>query len=46
MQENDSHKVVVLSEMSDVIDKTNLDSNAVKIDKWLKDLHRLIYSNE
>jgi hypothetical protein len=45
-QENDSYKVVALSEMSDVMDKTNLDSNAVKIDKWLKDLHLQIYSNE
>ena len=45
-QESDSYEVVVLSEMSDVMDKMNLDSNAVKIDNWLKDLHVQIYSNE
>ncbi len=46
MRGNDSYKIVLLSEMSDVMDKTNLDTNAAKIDKWLKDLHAQIYSNE
>jgi len=41
----DSFEVVVLSEMSDLLDRTNLNPNAVKIDKWLKDLHVQMYSN-
>lgn len=45
-QNVDSYEVVVLSEMSDIVDKTNLDSNAEKIDKWLKDLHVKMYKNE
>ncbi len=43
MQVNDSVKEVTLSAKSDVMDKTNLDSRAKKIDKWLKDLHEQIY---
>jgi hypothetical protein len=39
-----SYKMVLLSEMSDVIDRTNLDSNAVQIDAWLKGLNNEIYS--
>ena len=40
-----TYEIVILSEMSDIMDKTNLDSSAMKIDKWLKDIQKHINSN-
>jgi hypothetical protein len=37
---------VLLSEMSDLVDKTNTDSSAIKIDLWLKNIHAKIYSKK
>lgn len=39
------YATIILSQMSDKLDKINVDSNAVKIDKWLKEIHSKIYSN-
>lgn len=40
----DAYEIVLLSEMSDLIDKVNTDSSAIEIDQWLKELHKEIYS--
>jgi hypothetical protein len=40
-----TYATILLSQMSDNLDKINVDSNAVKIDKWLKEIHSKIYSN-
>jgi hypothetical protein len=37
-------KIILLSSMSDIEDCTNNNNDAVKIDKWLKELHYKIYS--
>lgn len=38
--------LILLSKMSDNLDKANTDSSAVKIDKWLKNIHLEIYSGK
>jgi hypothetical protein len=40
-----TYATITLSQMSDNLDKINVDSNAVKIDTWLKGIHSKIYSN-
>ena len=40
-----TYTTITLSQMSDNLDKINIDSNAVKIDTWLKGIHSKIYSN-
>lgn len=36
---NNNYKKITLSEMSDMLDKTNLSSSALKIDTWLKNIN-------
>jgi hypothetical protein len=40
-----TYSTILLSQMSDNLDKINVDSNAVKIVNWLKGIHSKIYSN-
>lgn len=44
-EKKNSYTSILLSLMSDNLDKINVDSNAIKIDNWLKDIHIRIYSN-
>ena len=37
-------KIILLSSMSDIEDCSNKNRKAIKIDDWLKDIHRKIYS--
>jgi hypothetical protein len=39
------YSTILLNQMSDNLDKINVDSNAVKIVTWLKAIHSKIYSN-
>ena len=43
-KQGSAYRAILLSEMSDMIDKSNLDNNAIKIDNWLKCIHGKIYS--
>jgi hypothetical protein len=38
------NKEILLSSMSDVLDCVNSDTNAIKVDNWLKGIHMNIYS--
>ncbi len=38
------NKDIILSSMSDVVDCVNSDTNAIKMDNWLKSIHMKIYS--
>jgi hypothetical protein len=40
-----TYSTILLSQMSDNLDKINVDSNAVKIVNWLKGIHSKIYSS-
>ena len=42
---NSPYKTILVSYMGDAMDIINTDSSAKKIDEWLKDIHRKIYSN-
>jgi hypothetical protein len=43
-KQGSGYRTIILSEMSDNMDKSNLNNSAVKIDNWLKSIHAKIYS--
>lgn len=42
----DEYRTILLSSMTDVMDQTNTDSSAVRIDTWLKTINSRMHSIE